>query len=187
MCPSNSFFAVLFTPNTYVKAANTVLNTVFVNLLLLVLKTPAAGSSKTLHSHSHSQTLKPNAPLSAKALAATALALFLRYATYVEPPRAISKDKEPPASLLAVLVGLLRDPALARHDTLLRHRALAALGEIVFYISAQEEDGDDSSSVGGGNGDVQKWVLPQAAVSVLSKALSDESDEVSRHYAAKVV
>lgn len=165
------------------QAANTVLNTVFVNLLLHILKSPA-GTSKT-PSHGHSQSLKGSvsASLSTRALAATALALFLRYATYVEPPKAL-KDKEPPVTLLAVLVTLLRDPALARHDPLLRHRALAALGEIVFYISAQEEDRDD-----GRDADLSqppKWTLPLAAVGVLGKALCDENDEISRHYAAKV-
>jgi hypothetical protein len=155
------------------------LNTVFVNLLLHILKAPAS----TTKTHGHSQSLKGNSTLSAKALTATALALFLRYATYVEPPK-VSKDKEPPVTLLAVLVTLLRDPTLPRQDAVLRHRALAALGETVFYISAQEEDGEDTPPPHGPDG--QKWVLPLAAVSVLSKALGDESDEVARHYAAKV-
>ena len=164
------------------QAANTVLNTVFVNLLLHILKAPAG----TTKSHGHTQSLKANTALSPKALAATALALFLRYATYVEPPKAL-KDKEPPVTLLAVLVTLLRDPTLARQDALLRHRALAALGEIVFYISAQEEDGDrGASEEDPSSSPEQKWTLPLAAVAVLTKALGDESDEISRHYAAKV-
>mmetsp|Transcript_26281 Transcript_26281/g.44331 ORF Transcript_26281/g.44331 Transcript_26281/m.44331 type:complete len:1505 (+) Transcript_26281:148-4662(+) len=164
-------------------AANTVLNTIFVNLLLNVLKSPVAGSNKALHNHS--QSLKGRSPHSAKAIAATALALFLRYATYVEPPRT-PKDKEPPVTLLAVLVTLLRDPSLVRQDPLLRHRALAALGEIVFYISAQEDDGNDSTGTENAV-DLKKWVLPQAVVTVLTKALGDESDEISRHYAAKTI
>lgn len=160
------------------QAANTVLNTVFVNLLLHILKAPV-GTTKT-----HSQSLKNSATLSPKALAATALALFLRYATYVEPPKAL-KDKDPPPTLLNVLVTLLRDPSLARQDALLRHRALAALGEIVFYISAQEEDRDAAPPEE--DPAERRWALPLAAVVVLTKALSDESDEISRHYAAKVI
>ena len=62
-------------------------------------------------------------------------------------------------------------------DTLLRHRALAALGELVFYISAQD---DEESS------DEQPWVIPPGTVTVLTKSLADDSDEVVRHYAAKV-
>jgi hypothetical protein len=174
-----------------VQAANTVLNTVFVNLLLHILKAPAP-TSKThahSHSHSHSQSLKGHhSSLSARALAATALALFLRYATYVQPPKAPrDKDKDaPPASLLAVLATLLRDPSLARQDAPLRHRALAALGEMVFYISAQEEDEGEGGGGVAQEGGEHKWALPLAAVSVLAKALGDESDEVARHYAAKV-
>jgi hypothetical protein len=158
-----------------------VLNTVFVNLLLSVLKSTSTGTGKISVNHTQSHSLKGHPSHSIKALAATALALFLRYATYVEPPRA-PKDKDPPASLLAVLVTLLRDQTLARQDPLLRHRALAALGEIVFYISAQEEDGEEFT----GSEEGSKWTLPLAAVTVLTKALSDESDEISRHYAAKV-
>jgi hypothetical protein len=78
-----------------------------------------------------------------------------------------------------VLISLLRDTSAAgvKADPIFRRRALAALGELIFYISAQEE----------GQGDGTKaWQLAPGTVSVITRCLADESDEVIRHYAAKV-
>ena len=159
------------------------LNTVFLNLLLHLLKMPSAVTKNNMHT----QTYRGQTQLTTKALGATALALFLRYATYVEPPK-LSKEKDHSSvTILAVLVTLLRDPALPRQDNVLRRRALAALGEIVFYISAQEDDGEENRGGLNSESSRAKWTLPPAAVSALTKALSDDTDEISRHYAAKVL
>lgn len=69
-------------------------------------------------------------------------------------------------------------------DPKLKRRAIAAMGELIFYIAAQE-DGPPPS----GNGEEMpqdRWTLSSAAVSVLVRCLKDDSDECVRHYAAKV-
>lgn len=145
--------------------ANAVLNTQFVNLLLHVVKSRP----------SKAQAVSPRATsTSVRSLAATALALFLRYATFVQPPGPSARDSH----ILPVLVNLLSDVDGNRVDALLRHRALAALGELIFYVSAQEEEEEAR--------DEHPWVLPTGTVNVLTKCLADDSDEVTRHYAAKV-
>ena len=55
---------------------------------------------------------------------------------------------------------------------------MAAIGELVFYITAQEEE-IPVGTVGQGVGGVSdsRWVLPQGAVAVLTKCLKDDSDE----------
>ncbi len=134
---------------------------------------PAASSARTASAYSSPQQPQP----STRMIAATALALFLRYTTYIEPPPARARDDH----LLPCLVRVLSaaDERLAlRSDPKLRHRLLAALGESVFYISAQLEEapGEDGG----------RWIVPPAAVSVLVACLKDDTDEVVRHYAAKV-
>lgn len=74
----------------------------------------------------------------------------------------------------------------------LRRRSVAALGEIIFYITAQDEDvllgtGTLGGSNKGKSGtiDQDKWSLPPGAVTTLVKCLRDDPDEIVRHYAAK--
>ena len=84
-------------------------------------------------------------------------------------------------------------------DLKLRKRAIAALGEILFYISAQDEDptsdtgsAEEKAARGGGVGAAPateaktKWLVPDTAFTAILKALRDDPDEVVRHYAAKV-
>ena len=104
----------------------------------------------------------------------------------MQPPTAKNKDDH----ILPTLISILRDTA--KVEIKLRRRCVAALGELVFYITAQEEDslgfGDtmnQTSSQGGTN--ESRWLLPQAAIVVLTKCLRDDTDEAVRHYAAKVL
>mmetsp|Transcript_12206 Transcript_12206/g.18439 ORF Transcript_12206/g.18439 Transcript_12206/m.18439 type:complete len:1492 (+) Transcript_12206:184-4659(+) len=145
------------------EVANMVLNTQFLSLLLHVIKT-SPSKAQLSQSQRSNQT-------SVRALAATALALFLRYATYIEPPSTSTRDSH----ILSVLVQVLKDTTGMRMDVQLRHRALAALGELVFYISAQDDH------VGSG------WELPSGVVGVIAKGLGEDGDEVVRHYAAKTI
>ena len=156
-------------------------------------------------------------------MAATALALFLRYTTFIEPPplpsSSTSSGKGTTAAtatgaaardndhILPCLIRVLSSPeerSALRNEPKLRHRLLAALGESVFYISAQLEEGGASTDTdtgtgtadsvtgdagpggGGGSGSGSKWFVPPAAISVLVACLKDDTDEVVRHYAAKV-
>lgn len=71
----------------------------------------------------------------ARIVATTVLAIMLRYATYIQPPNIRSRDEH----IVPNLVALLRENI--RMDTRLKRRLIAALGETIFYISAQEEEG----------------------------------------------
>ena len=70
-------------------------------------------------------------------LATTVLAMMIRFATFILPP-----SDEKAEHIIPVLVSLLREQP--RLDVKIRRRALAALGEVVFYISAQG-DGEVNS------------------------------------------
>lgn len=106
---------------------------------------------------------------STRSLAAALLALYIRYANYIEPPSSTTDDH-----IIPVLSLILKDSSLTKSDPVLRHKCIAALGELIFYISAQ----DDSSNT--------QWLLSNDIVFVFGKSLSDDTDEIMRHYAAKV-
>ena len=98
-----------------------------------------------------------------------------RYTTFVQPPTQKNKDDH----ILPTLISILRDTS--RVEVKLRRRCVAALGELMFYITAQDEESQEAPAAAEG-----RWVLPQGAVTVLLKCLKDDSDEAVRHYAAKV-
>lgn len=165
------------------EVANIVLNTNFLQLLLRLIRTPeskttsgTAGTSGTLSrsgsassSRLATNTASP-AAVTLRVTAATVLATMLRYATFIQPPSAKNKDEH----LLPSLVAILRDSQ--RMDAKLKKRAVAALGETLFYVSSQE-----------GEGSTDKWNVPLAAFAVLVKCLKDDTDEIVRHYAAKTI
>lgn len=99
----------------------------------------------------------------------------LRYTTFVQPPTAKNRDDH----ILPTLISILRDNT--KVEVKLRRRCVAALGELVFYITAQEEETHTTSGTA-----ESRWALPQGAITVLTKCLKDDSDEAVRHYAAKV-
>ena len=98
-----------------------------------------------------------------------------RYTTFVQPPTAKNRDDH----ILPTLISILRDNT--KVEVKLRRRCVAALGELVFYITAQEEETHTTT----GTAD-SRWALPHGAITVLTKCLKDDSDEAVRHYAAKV-
>jgi hypothetical protein len=101
--------------------------------------------------------------------------LFSRYTTFVQPPTNKNRDDH----ILPTLISILRDNT--KVEVKLRRRCVAALGELVFYITAQEEETHTTSGTA-----ESRWALPQGAITVLTKCLKDDSDEAVRHYAAKV-
>lgn len=208
------------------QVANTVLNTQFLTLLLRLLKpfSPPATGSASKHSNMSpssssgaTSTAQTAAHANCRMLAATAIALMLRYATFIAAPSSQYRDEH----ILPTLTSLLReggpnvfgygsstgstgptDPTAVgsgarkggggggggfhsnqKLDPKLKRRATAALGELIFYIVAQEEgDGGEAAE----DGQPDKWVLPSAAIAVLVRCLKDDTDECVRHYAAKV-
>lgn len=119
----------------------------------------------------HNPQRQSHIPLnSSRSLAAALLALYIRYANYIEPPTSSTEEH-----IIPVLCLILKDSSLMKSDPVLRHKCIAALGELIFYISAQ----DDSSNT--------QWMLSNDIVLVFGRSLSDDTDEIMRHYAAKVI
>lgn len=105
---------------------------------------------------------------------------MLRYATFIQPPSIRARDEH----IIATLVSILKEGNRSNSDHKLRKRVTAAFGEIVFYVTSQEEDGSGGVDA---NGEAQeKWILPAVTVDIFLKCLKDDSDEIVKHYAAKV-
>jgi hypothetical protein len=120
-------------------------------------------------------------------LCATILALMLRYATFIQPPSIRTRDDH----IVATLLALLKDnsstsSSIRGNENKLRKRITAALGEIVFYITAQEEEHNTADDTQNSSNPPEKWLLPISTVDIFTKCLKDDSDEIVKHYAAKV-
>jgi hypothetical protein len=170
--------SLLRLPDEVIQVANIALRKPFLSLILHCIKTPLPTSRQTLQQQRvHSQSPPTG---TTRSLAATLLALLIRYANYIDPPPAPSAtSSSSDDQIIPVLTTLLKDPSLIRADPILRHKCIAALGELIFYISAQ----DDATIPGGANG---RWIISNDVILVLTKSLSDDTDEIMRHYAAKV-
>jgi hypothetical protein len=78
-----------------------------------------------------------------------------------------------------IVFALLEAIRTAKSAPVVRRAAVAALGEILFYIAAlREQQVSDSGSDA-------DWDLPESTIPNLIRCLSDD-DEITRHYAAKV-
>ena len=122
-------------------------------------------------------------------LATTVLAMMIRFATFILPPSSSNKEDH----IIPTLVSLLREtPKL---DIKIRRRAIAALGEVIFYVSAQggEGAGAFSSSSSPDDRDQQRedeansWKIPSTALITVLKALKEDPDETIKHYSAKLI
>ena len=195
-----------------------VLNTHFLSLILKLLKTnpsysiPNTTSMKSAAANdrqllSNINTLTQNS----RYLCATVLALMLRYATFIQPPSIRTRDEH----ILSTLISLLKEPISSSsssstkasrknqdnenvlNDHKLRKRITAAFGEIVFYITAQEEDGNNLISTpntstlqadnSNANDGQEKWFLPNNITEIFLKCLKEETDEIIRHYIVKTI
>jgi hypothetical protein len=197
-----------------------VLNTAFLTLILKLLKlnplyassnsrltsSPASLNSTVSGNHvTQANTLSQQS----RYLSASILALMLRYATIIHPPTIRTRDDH----IVATLISLLKEmtsssSSTSRHGSAsstasttweykLKRRLVAAFGELVFYITAQENDasnhnnrlgtpsGDDNSSIGSASS--EKWFLPTSTVELFAKCLKDDSDEVVKHYVSKTL
>jgi hypothetical protein len=163
------------------EVSNIILNTHFLTLILKLLKsspnfaaaTPVRAASNVLANATSMFNIS-------RYWCATLLALLLRYATYIQPPPMKARDDH----IIGSIAGLLSSSSKGNSlDNKLKKRLVAAFGEMVFYITAQEDD-DGIATTGA---EAEKWQLPALAIEVLGKCLRDDNDEVVKHYAAKTI
>lgn len=76
---------------------------------------------------------------------------------------------------------------LAQQQQLMRRRCMAAFGEMVFYITSQDDEEDRERMLHDQASAPPTWVLPVGAVGILFRGLKDDTDSVVRFYAAKVL
>lgn len=125
--------------------ANRVINSLFVGLLLKLLKTPRQPVLKTRICSIFGQ--------------------MIRHATVIEPNLATS-------GLAPSLCDLLKDP-----NEKLKRKAMAALGEFLFYSATQmDEEGSDPV-----------WEVSKAYLQAVVRSLKPGEDETVRIYAVKTV
>lgn len=102
-----------------------------------------------------------------RARLASVMGTLLRHATYISEELAQS-------GLAEALV-----EAVAERDERLKRRAMAALGELLFYVATQQQEQEQSSP--------SPWEVPEEAVGAMVRLLRPGEDEVAAHYAAKSV
>eukprot|EP00741_Cyanophora_paradoxa_P004814 tig00000829_g4671.t1 len=96
------------------------------------------------------------------------MGLLVRHATFLEP--ALNDS-----GIIQVITDVLRD----KNDKLKR-RAMATLGELLFYIATQQAQ--DSTPPSG-----SQWAVPQATVTLVVRCLKAGEDETVQHYACKTL
>jgi hypothetical protein len=163
------------------QAAAVVLNTHFVNLLLKSVRQTSATLplvNSTTPTAQQTNTNLISALNNCRILAATTLAMFIRYATFIAAPAPKAREEHVLQALSTLLLAS-QSQGKKQLDTRLKRRAIAALGELVFYIASQEENSDHTEE--------HPWVMGPDVVAVILHCLKDDSDEIVRHYAAKVV
>eukprot|EP01041_Mallomonas_annulata_P002963 gene2963-5817_t len=207
----NSILAYMISIAPAPEVANFILNSNFLQLILRIIRisttttssntstsTSNNGSSKP--SSSSSATSKTTSPFStSRILAVTLLAVMLRYTTYIQNPNPPSSTSSKNQSrdeqhILPILILVLKE--IHRIEIKFRRRCVAALGEMIFYISAQDENENEIDDNEHDNYDnhhhnnsenKEKMAIPDTAISTLTKALKDDNDEIVRHYAAKTI
>lgn len=151
------------------------------SLFLKIIRTGGSTVAVANTSPRSASTPVGNVVNSVRGVGLTCLALLLRYTTFIDPPPDTkSTETHLLPTLIAIIKDLSRNPTNKVVDPKLKRFAVAALGEIVFYISAQEADE-------GNKGNTQpKWQLPQDAIVTLNTCILEDTDEIVRHYACKV-
>lgn len=123
-------------------------------------------------------------------LCAHNLAMMLRFATYIQAPAIRSREDHIVGTLIQVLKDTQGSTSSTRAmsmDARMRRKAAAALGEMIFYISAQDEEAPSTNNHGNEAATTDKWTLAPSTVEFVIKSLKDESDEIIKHYMAKVL
>ncbi|EKX45990.1 hypothetical protein GUITHDRAFT_70825 [Guillardia theta CCMP2712] len=113
-----------------------------------------------------------SAPLRAKLL--QTVGVLVRSASFISP-------ELQQAGAIAALTAGVRD-----REAKVRRRAMAAFGELLYYIVSQAETNEDG--VEGQRVDEDEiWSLPPAALQVTLRNLEGREDEVVQHYAAQTI
>ena len=102
--------------------------------------------------------LRETKSVALRAKCAQTLGALVRNAAFISP------DLQQAGALVA-LVAAVRD-----RDVKVRRRAMAALGELLYYVSSQAEPEPEDGVEGGGGG--EEWTLPASSLSVLVRALA---------------
>jgi serine/threonine-protein kinase ULK4 len=92
------------------------------------------------------------------------MGLLMRHATHISDEFAKSEAAK-------VLAGTMSD-----ENSRVRRRAMAALGELSFYVATQQRP--DASQV---------WGITDSVIEVFIKTLEEEEDEITKHYACKSI
>eukprot|EP00761_Pharyngomonas_kirbyi_P000355 gb/GECH01000355.1/.p1 GENE.gb/GECH01000355.1/~~gb/GECH01000355.1/.p1 ORF type:complete len:1235 (+),score=314.16 gb/GECH01000355.1/:1-3705(+) len=94
------------------------------------------------------------------------IGVLVRHATYIT-------FKLSQSEILDILI-----QCVSNEDEQVRHRAAAALGELLFYIATQEEDELPENEL---------WVIPEKIAKNLLEYLEPGNDEIVQHYFAKTI
>ena len=115
----------------------------------------------------------------------SAMGLLLRHATYITEELAAS-------GVVTVLTECLRDK-----NERVRRRAMATLGELLFYIATQQHEAAEAArrnpSKRGGGTDAAAaaaaaaWQIPASTVGTVTRMLRAGEDEIAQHYAVKTI
>eukprot|EP00505_MAST-04D_sp_SCG-Rhode-Island_P000991 Stramenopile-MAST_4_protein_991 len=84
--------------------------------------------------------------------------------------------------IVQMFVEIVRDPNVE-----VRRAGMAALSELIFYITTEEEK--DNSSSDRAESSRSKWIIPGSIISLIGKSLHPEggNDDVVQHYATKLL
>ena len=111
-----------------------------------------------------------------RARLAAVMGTLLRHATYIAEELAQSGVAE------------ALTEALGERDERLKRRAMAALGELLFYVATQAQEAGMVSGAGnGGRVRPSPWHIPHEVVGAMTQLLRPGEDEVAAHYAAKTI
>ena len=103
------------------------------------------------------------------------MGLLLRHATYISEELASS-------GVVTVLTECLKDK-----NERVRRRAMATLGELLFYIATQQHEAGLKAPADGAGGTPGAWQIPPATVSTVTRMLRQGEDEIAQHYAVKTI
>uniref|UniRef100_A0A7S3K321 Protein kinase domain-containing protein n=1 Tax=Aureoumbra lagunensis TaxID=44058 RepID=A0A7S3K321_9STRA len=148
--------------------ANVVINSSFVSLLIQMLRTS-------------DETSRTNSDLRSSIL--IFIGILMRHATYIVP--------DPDSGLVSVLLGAIGD---SRRQAKERELALAALGELAFYVTTQDirddeesDPEDDECTQSVVSEDDARWRLFRELVKTLIHCLDSAVDAGLIYYAAKTI
>ncbi|KAF6176628.1 hypothetical protein GIB67_034490 [Kingdonia uniflora] len=106
---------------------------------------------------------------------ASVIGLLIRHSTLIE-------DEVASSGLLVVLTHGVRD----NHDKL-RRFSMAALGELLFYISTQNGDNSAAESPSKDGRSASGWQVPSAVIALVSSVLRKGEDDITQLYALRTI